>query len=452
VRLFTYLKHRPFICLTLLFIAVIIILDKAGYYSAPRHPDISDFISPARRSVTARVSSSPVVKKDKTAIQLEVSEVDGRRTGGRLLLYSRGNGYLEPGNTISFETVIRRPARSYKGFDYALYLQRQGIYAVAYSGRVQVSGYSPPALFSRAAAALSNDVREKIRAALPGREADVLGKMVIGDSSGISEEDKRRFTDAGVMHVLVVSGLNVAYVVLLFAAIFRLTGLRPRKAALFTLPFIILYAAATGANPPVVRASVMAVFVILSYALSREPDVYQALSLAAFFILAAQPQSLFTPSFQLSFVSTAGIVYLYPRLAAFFKGFPRPARWLMNTAAVSVSAQLAVDPLLACYFGKLSLAGLVSNIIIVPLSGIITVAGLAFYLISVFLPWLSGLAAAANYHLVRLVLFFVDFFSGLKYASIQVPAPPPLFIIVYYIGIAVIFDIIHTRTPNENPN
>ena len=113
--------------------------------------------------------------------------------------------------------------------------------------------------------------------------------MVIGEQSGINDEEKTKFINAGVIHILVVSGLNVAYCSLIFVWLFRIIGLSYKKAAILSIPFILLYMMITGANPPVVRATVMALFVILSLSLAREPNIYQSLSLAAMAILLINP-------------------------------------------------------------------------------------------------------------------------------------------------------------------
>lgn len=443
-------KIPPFGWITLALAAAITALEWCGYFARPPAGDVSLFADGKIARVAARVVSPPAFRANRAGLELEALEVSGVKARGRLLLFCYGGAGagLEPGNTIIFSAGLKLPPRSYKGFDYALYLRRRGIYAVAHAARLEVAGFEPPSPLSRAASAISDDVYDKIRRGVPEREADVLCKMVIGDRSGISAEDRRRFTDAGVMHVLVVSGLNVAYVVLLFGSAFRLAGLRPRAAALLAVPFIFLYALAAGANPPVMRAALTAVAVIISLALAREPDAWQSLSLAAFCILAARPQSLFTPSFQLSFAATAGILFIYPRLYALCAGLPALPRRFCAASAVSVSAQLAVAPLLALYFGKLPVSGLASNIVIVPLAGLITVTGLASYLAALPGPWLAGPAALVNTWLVRAVLLAVDFFSGLKYASVPVAPPPLPLVIAYYIGLALFFGII--KRSNEH--
>jgi competence protein ComEC len=269
---------------------------------------------------------------------------------------------------------------------------------------------------------------------LPAEEANVLAPMLVGDTSGLSREQKAGFSDAGVMHVLVVSGMNVAYVAGLFLFLFRLLGLPRRPAALCTIPCILLYVLVTGMNPPVVRAGVMALFVILSLSLRREPLIYQSLSLAAFVILLFDPQALFSASFQLSFAATLGIVSLSPLLLRPFAPLPGWLRWSIGgLVSVSLAAQLAVLPLLAFYFNKLSLVGLLSNLCIVPLTCLITIAGMLLYAAHLISAPLAGAIACGTGWLLHLLLLLVRCFAALPHATLHVATPSLFTFIAYYL-------------------
>jgi competence protein ComEC len=231
-----------------------------------------------------------------------------------------------------------------------------------------------------------------------------------------------------------VSGMNVAYCTAIFLFCFRLTGLRRRQAALCTIPFIVLYVFVTAATPPVVRAGVMALFVILSLSLAREPLIYQSLSLAALVILLFDPQALFTVSFQLSFAATIAMVYLYPSLMAALRFLPYLLRNSLGaTAAVSFAAQAGVIPLIACYFNRVSLVGLVSNIFIVPLTGLITILGIVLYAVHFVSPFLTHGVAYCTYLLLHLLLALVRYFASVPWATTPVATPSVLTIIAYYL-------------------
>lgn len=441
MKIIRFLFRRPVVLLTAVCILSLVIIDRAGYFSRPPKGDPAYFASAEQVLVEGTVLSPPQAKNTRFLAEIGVTRVNNSEARGTLLLtYGNPGGKLATGDTVRFKARIRRPqaGKNPGVFDYSSYLARRGIYATASVKQLERTGHKDPNFLYRAALALSSDISAKIRASLPEREADVLAKMLIGGNSAISREDRDKFSNAGVMHILVVSGLNVAYIAAFFWFIFRLAGIPHNLTGLMTLPFILLYVLATGGNPPVVRAGVMAAFVILSLALARAPEIPQSLCLAALAILAVNPQALFTPSFQLSFAATLGIVFLYKPLMAPFSGLPTAARWLLATAAVTVAAQLAVSPLLAYYFNKLSVIGLLSNIVIVPLAGVITITGLALYLSFYALPFASPLAAEVNYRLVHLVLALVDRFSAFKFSTVSVPSPSFTALAAYYSAILAV--------------
>ena len=123
------------------------------------------------------------------------------------------------------------------------------------------------------------------------------------------------------MHILAISGFNVgivAYVIFLFLKIFPLGR---RGHYILTILILIVYAVLTGGQPPVVRATIMAVVFLAGFILEREPESINTLSCAALFILLVNPVNLFDVGFQLSFVSVLAIIVFYPKCVSVFAKF-----------------------------------------------------------------------------------------------------------------------------------
>ncbi|MEI8218094.1 MAG: DNA internalization-related competence protein ComEC/Rec2, partial [Elusimicrobiota bacterium] len=352
---------------------------------------------------------------------------------------------LAPGSRVTLHGILKHPSarRNPGGFDYALYLSRQNIYYIFYADRITVTENLSVSWYQSLPARIRAWTVQSIAALVREDTASILVPMLIGDTSLLEPEIKKAFIDAGVMHVLVVSGMNVAYCSLIFLWLFRLAGLKRRFAALGTIPCIILYVLVTGGNPPVVRAGVMAVTLILSLALAREPLIYQSLALAAAGILIINPQSLFTASFQLSFAATIGIVYLYPIFMVPFKKTPRPftgvGQAIGAVFAASAAAQIAVLPLMAYYFNKISLIGFLSNLFIVPLTGLITVAGTVLIIAAGIAHVIAVPCAFICDYLILLLKYLVDFFARAPHATIHVPTPSLVTIVFYYVFWLLLF-------------
>jgi len=442
---------RPFIALTVLYILALILLNHEGSLSFVSKHDISHYISDNYAKVNGKIIDVPEQKKNTLRFVVQVFSVTDQKAGGKIrvtLFPGRAGGFheqgIEQGDIITFYGKLLHPpsARNPGQFDYAAYLRRKNIYTITYVSSFNITGHIPLPFYQSAANIIRANMIDTIHRYLPQREASVLIPMLIGEKSELSEEEKQAFMSSGLMHILVVSGLNVAYVVAIFLGFFRMFGFKRRTAALLTIPFILLFMLIAGDNPPVVRATVMALFVILSLSLSREPLIYQSLAMAAMSILIFDPQALFNASFQLSFAATMGIVYLYPYL---IKPFQKLPGWIQNyvggTIAVSFAAQLAVLPIIAYYFNKISLIGLASNIPVVPLSGIITALGIVLYLAHFVSHFIAMPFALFSYYLVQGMLWCVHVFAGVPFAAVHVATPSIPLILGYYIFLIGIFHI-----------
>ena len=441
----TFLRHRPFIVITIAFLCVLLILDRNGFFSSPSRDDAAVHISQAPVTIEGWIRQLPEEKKQRTAFVLKAQTVNGIPVSGNVLVSYYGHyETITAGDAVRTVGTLRSPpGESYPGgFDYGTYLQRQNIYSVLSTTSVTRTGYIRLPLYLKIAYTLRRDILAAIDEWLPPEEAAILAPMLIGDKTRLSAEEKQSFTDAGVMHILVVSGLNVGFVALLAVGFFRLLGLSRRYSSLLAIPCIIIYVLITGANPPVVRAAVMALFVILSLALARRPDILQSLCMAAITILLFNPQDLFTASFQLSFAATIGIVYIYPPLMSALKWLPPRLRKIAgSTVAVSLGAQIAVAPIIAFYFNKISIAGLLSNIVVVPLAGVITISGICLYAAHCISPVLAAAAGAINYFLIHYLVILVHLFAQLPSSTINIASPPLAFIVSYYLFLAVLLHL-----------
>ncbi len=227
--------------------------------------------------------------------------------------------------------------------------------------------------------------------------------MIIGDRGGLDPDLAQRFRDAGVAHVLAVSGLHLAVVALLvFAAVRRgwaaVPALAARvepalAAAVAAAPAAVGFTMITGARTSTVRALVVVLIVLGGLACTRRARIVDALGAAALILLWFQPLSLFDPGFQLSFAATA-------TLALALGARPRPLTRagralgrLRQLAAASLWSALATAPLTALSFGAVATGGVVANLVAVPLTELVIVPiGLAGLCLSALWEYGGGLA------------------------------------------------------------
>lgn len=386
-------------------------------------------------TLEGRVASVPERLGDRVRFQL-------RENDGRLI---RASAVPLPwplalGDRIRMTARLRSPEgpRNPGGRDRAGELAARGIglEAIATAAPVRVA---PPALLGALERARDRFARDA-SLALPPREAGLVRAIATGDRGGIDPDTSDAFARSGLAHLLSVSGLHLAVVALGAHRALRWALARcdavvhrvdPRRmAAAATLPITALYAVATGADVPVVRSAIAAAVGIGGVLLDREVDALDALALAGLVVLAADPGALLDPSFQLSFVSVAGLALWsgplrralpVPRLPPTLAG--RAGEALLAAVCASAAATLATTPIVACHFRRLSLLAVASNLPGVPIGSALTVAAALAALAGTIAPPLSAPLLLACRPLATLLLAVNDVCASPRWATVAVGSP-----------------------------
>lgn len=356
------------------------------------------------------------------------------------------------------------------GFNYATYLARREIYATGFLDSDQ-----DVELVAREAGAVRGfieDLRRKIRVFIDRKVAPEHGALikalVVGDMSGISKETRNAFTAAGVNHVLSISGLHVAMLGLVvflliryglsFSGYLLLRWNLLKVATFFSFLAVLFYTALAGAMVPTVRSAIMIGVYELAVLLDREEEVFTSLTLAALLIALVWPGVIADISFQLSFLAVLFIVWGTRRMHDWFprgrsEELPQEksrikefARWAAMHLTVPLLATLGTGPLIAHYFGHLSLAGFLANPLVVPLVGFVLVpVGLVIGFCAVIVPEATAPLVWLVERLAFLTAWLVDLFARLPLANISVPAPNPLEVAILY-GLILCLFLLRSKT------
>ena len=228
--------------------------------------------------------------------------------------------------------------------------------------------------------------------------AAVTTAILVGDRSRLDEEDERRLQEAGTYHVIAISGGNIAMAAALLMLLARILFLPPRAAAALSIVALLMYGEIAGAAPSVSRAIGAAVLYFGARIWDHRGSALNALSIAAIGSVAVAPLCVLDAGFILSFGATAGLILgmplLLPPPGRRVRGVRRPIRFLLRaTAAVlagTLCAELALLPVGATLFGRVTLAGFVLNFAAVPLMTVVQVAGLGVLVTPA--GWTGGLA------------------------------------------------------------
>ncbi len=391
-----------------------------------RRPDV-----PVRISGTC--VADPRAVEDRWELLLDVEDVfaEGRaqRLGGRVRLEVGGRAARPPlieGDRVRVWAVLRRPRGFLDpgAFDAAAQARRQGVHLVGFvkSPRLVEPGPKPAAAtLARGAARLRGWSRAQLAAVIGGPEQGLVRAMVLGEKAAVDPDTAEAFRIAGTYHVLALSGAQVALLAGLVGAALRSCRASPVVTAALASGALVFYAIFVGGDTPVVRATVMAVALLVGKAIDLDGDAANLLGLAAGALLAARPSAIGDVGFQLSFAATLGLVTLTPTIVG---RLPRLPFRLELALAASVAAQCALLPLLATHFHRLSPAALLLNLVAVPLSGLVLLAGFAVLLAAAVAPPLTGAAGLAAWVAARGLLVSGQVVRAVPALDWRVADPP----------------------------
>ena len=234
------------------------------------------------------------------------------------------------------------------------------------------------------------------------RSAGVATAIVIGDRSGLGEEDEQRLLRAGTYHVIAISGGNIAILTMVLLGGLRLLRAPPRMSAAAVIPILLLYQQIAGAAPSVQRAIAAAVLYLCGRLLEHRTPPLNVLAVAAVLALALAPATVLDPAFLLSFGATLGILMIMPRLIGWIAtkrvAFANP---VISLIAATAAVETVLAPLSAALFGRVTCAGLLLNFAAIPLMAVVQTASMAILAIAASVPaagraigWIVHRAAA----------------------------------------------------------
>ncbi|MEN6413299.1 MAG: DNA internalization-related competence protein ComEC/Rec2 [Veillonellales bacterium] len=324
-------------------------------------------------------------------------------------------------------------------------LQRQGITArmTVESGSSRFQKAEAPH-WQNKVAQWRDSVIAQIQTVLPAGNGAILVGTLFGGYSGITPQVIADFATTGIVHILSVSGSHIALVAGVILWLGSRLKLRQGIVAFFAGFSILFYSVFAGLTPPVIRSAVMGLTALAAMGFAREKDAPAALALAGLSMLVVQPGLIYDISFQLSFGSTAGLVYLYPKTVGRLLFLPR---WIAEALAVTLSAQLAVLPFLAWYFNSFSLSSFIANIIVVPIIEAVVVLGLAGVLIGSILSVPGKIILVLCSLLIGLIVQIVTVLAALPGSAVYLPPIGLAGGMVYYLFVGWLYGYQPRRFP-----
>ena len=272
--------------------------------------------------------------------------------------------------------------------------------------------------------------------------------ILIGDRAGLDAQTERRLQEAGTYHVIAISGGNIAILAGLMLGAFALVGVRGRVAALAAIAALMAYAVIAAGGASVARATVMAIVYLAVRVIDQRTAAANAIGLSASILLLLNPLWVADVAFWLTFGATSAIMVGVSRVAM-------PAGSMLRAAATvflaSTCAELALAPVSALVFQRVTLAGLVLNFVALPAMTIVQLAAMAVVASDALgLTELAGQAGRLVHAGGIGLTGSANLLDLAPWLSWRVPSPTVAVLIGYYVTITMtVASVSVTRMPRR---
>jgi len=349
-------------------------------------------------------------------------------TAERFPRYQYGDALVITGTMVEPENFTSGTGRE---FNYRMYLAKDDIYAQMFYPEISQTAHGDSGFIKSTMLRLKHRMSDSISRVLQQPHAGLLAGELLGEKAALGDKLQNDFRKTGVIHLVVLSGFNVTIVAIFFIWLLS-RFLHPRIALVVGIGSIALFALLVGGGATVIRASIMAVLVIIARLVGRPYDVLRGLFIAGAIMVFVNPYIvLYDVSFQLSFLATMSLITIAPFVE-------RGVRWvpeffsMRETIVATLSAQVLVIPLLLYAVGELSVVSPLVNVLVVPLVPMTMLFGFITALVGLISPVIALIPAAPTHIFLALQLWFVDIFAGLPWASITVPPIPVWMVLTFY--------------------
>jgi competence protein ComEC len=391
---------------------------------------------------------------DVTRVGTPGSDADPARGGARLVV----GGEVPPGRALAWRAgrAIRAPASVRRPMTFANPgvsddAQAQALRGIALAGSVKSAALVDVLAHGGPVAERSAAVRAWVRrvitahvAPLDERSAAVAIAILIGDRTGLSDEDERRLQDAGTYHVIAISGGNIAILAVFLVGITRALRIPYRLAAGLSIVFLLFYGEIAAGSASVERAVTAACVFLVALLLDHRGAALNVVAVAAVLAMAVRPVTPADGGFLLSFGATLGILLGASRLAARLPAAGSTGGRLRTSVTrlaagiliATVCAEIALAPVAATLFSRVTVAGLVLNFAAIPLMTLVQCGSMALLAAHAVSPGIAGWCATvvqwSAWALVESARL-VDVFPWLARDVV----PPPLWTSALYYALCV---------------
>ena len=360
-----------------------------------------------------------------------INSKNSARNGTKLYIRVNKQANIEVGDMLLINGTYVEPevARNERGFNYKEYLKTLEIYGTVEINHYKVIKKGRINKLILYTARLKEILKSNISKVIKKEEnKNLLIAMILGDTEDLSEELKTDFLNSNLYHILSVSGGQVSNIIIGITILFRLLKIHKKIMDALCIVILIEFMFLTGLTLSIIRACIMCIINLISGLIIRRYDIANSLGISLLIILINNPFAINSLSVLLSYFGFLGIIVLgsftIKEVNKVIKN--NILRYIFNIVISSVAAQIFIFPIILYVFGTISLTFIFSNLLIIPLSTIITIIGL--FIMICPLP-IFGFVEP----LIELTINIVGFFSNIGISKIYCIIPNIKEIIIYYV-------------------
>lgn len=355
------------------------------------------------------------------------------------------------GDELKIECKMQIPKNLDSAFDYQMYLAKDEIFYLCQNPKIEKLNSEKGNKFYAILLKVKNKFSEKINQLIPVPESGLLTGLIIGGSDQLPKKMKDNFSRTGMTHIVAVSGYNVTIIAEYLMILGIFLGLWRRQAFWFAVTGIILFVTITGLSASGVRAGIMGILLIWAMKNGRLANSENAILFSANLMLLLNPLLLrFDVGFQLSFLATLGIIYLYP-IADNYLVKKNKVFGLSEILFLTLSAQIFVLPIILVNFNQLSLISPLANLLVLPIIpltmmlGFLAIVGsFIFYPLGTIFSWIAFLP-------LKYETIVIKYLAELKFSSIEIIFPA-WGVILWYVILLVGMQIIKKKNETQKNN
>jgi competence protein ComEC len=334
------------------------------------------------------ISDFPEEKENSFMVTVKLSTClstgNMKRLNGSVILYLKKDSlatFFTPGDNVVLRCtplpLINR-GNPYE-FDYRFYMQSHGIKYYSFASSSDIISINPPShrrLIYRALIIRNRIIEMFSKRGITGKRLALASAITLGEKSHLDPDQKQYFINAGIMHIMAVSGLHAVILsYFIFSLLFFLRGRLNILRIVITIIFLWAFAFITGLTPSVLRATLMFSFLQGGKLLRRPVNSLNSVLASAFILILMRPSVTFDAGFLLSYAAVFYIIIFY-REFYLLTGFRhRVSDLIWQSASVTITAQAGTLPLTIMLFNRFPTWFILTNVVIVPVSSLLIITG-----------------------------------------------------------------------------